>query len=132
GSFVGLYLTNQTISVTVMMGLLMLIGIIVTNAIVLVARIIRMERSGMELREAIIEAGGTRLRPILMTAIATMGALIPLAIDGGGGGLVSRDLGITVIGGLTSSTVLTLIIVPLVYEVLSNLFKKDRKNIRED
>ncbi|MHA6250517.1 efflux RND transporter permease subunit [Oceanobacillus sp. CAU 1775] len=132
GSFVGLYLTNQTISVTVMMGLLMLIGIIVTNAIVLVDRIIKMERSGMDLRQAIIEAGGTRLRPILMTAIATMGALIPLAIDGGGGGLVSRDLGITVIGGLASSTVLTLFIVPLVYELLSKLFKKDRKNIRED
>ncbi|MCF3943597.1 efflux RND transporter permease subunit [Oceanobacillus alkalisoli] len=131
GSFVGLYLTGETISVTVMMGLLMLIGIIVTNAIVLVDRIIRMERSGMSLREAIIEGGGTRLRPILMTAIATIGALIPLAVTGGGG-LVSRDLGITVIGGLASSTLLTLIIVPLVYEFLSKLFKKDRKNIRED
>lgn len=131
GSFIGLYLTGDTISVTVMMGLLMLIGIIVTNAIVLVDRIIRMERSGMSLREAIIEGGGTRLRPILMTAIATIGALIPLAVTGGGG-LVSRDLGITVIGGLASSTLLTLIIVPVVYEMLSKLFKKDRKNIRED
>ncbi len=131
GSFVGLYLTGETISVTVMMGLLMLIGIVVTNAIVLVDRIIRMERSGMTLREAIIEGGGTRLRPILMTAIATMGALIPLAITGGGG-LVSRDLGITVIGGLASSTILTLVIVPLVYELLSKLFKKDRKNIQEN
>ncbi len=131
GSFVGLYLTGETISVTVMMGLLMLIGIIVTNAIVLVDRIIRMERSGMTLREAIIEGGGTRLRPILMTAIATIGALIPLAVTGGSG-LVSRDLGITVVGGLASSTFLTLFIVPLVYELLSKLFKKDRKNIIED
>lgn len=131
GSFIGLYLAGETISVTVMMGLLMLIGIIVTNAIVLVDRIIRMERSGMTLREAIIEGGGTRLRPILMTAIATIGALIPLAVTGGGG-LVSKDLGITVIGGLASSTVLTLIIVPVVYEALSKLFKKDRKNIMED
>lgn len=131
GSFVGLYLTGETISVTVMMGLLMLIGIIVTNAIVLVDRIIRMERSGMSLRDAILEGGGTRLRPILMTAIATMGAMVPLAITGGGG-LVSKDLGITVIGGLASSTVLTLIIVPIVYEALTKLFKKDRKNIRED
>lgn len=131
GSFVGLYLTGETISVTVMMGLLMLIGIIVTNAIVLVDRIIRMERDGMTLREAIIEGGGTRLRPILMTAIATIGALIPLAVTGGSG-LVSRDLGITVVGGLASSTFLTLFIVPLVYELLSKLFKKDRKNIIED
>lgn len=90
-----------------------------------------MERSGMTMREAILEGGGTRLRPILMTAIATIGALIPLAVTGGSG-LVSRDLGITVIGGLASSTLLTLFIVPLVYEVLSKLFKKDRKNIRED
>lgn len=131
GAFIGLYITGETISVTVMMGLLMLIGIIVTNAIVLVDRIIRMERSGMTMREAILEGGGTRLRPILMTAIATIGALIPLAVTGGSG-LVSRDLGITVIGGLASSTLLTLFIVPLVYEVLSKLFKKDRKNIRED
>lgn len=131
GAFIGLYMTGETISVTVMMGLLMLIGIIVTNAIVLVDRIIRMERSGMTMREAILEGGGTRLRPILMTAIATIGALIPLAVTGGSG-LVSRDLGITVIGGLASSTLLTLFIVPLVYEILSKLFKKDRKNIRED
>ena len=78
GSFVGLYITGETISVPVMMGLLMLIGIVVTNAIVLVDRIIRMERDGMKMREAILEAGATRLRPILMTAIATIGALIPI------------------------------------------------------
>lgn len=110
----------------------MLIGIVVTNAIVLVDRIIRMEHSGMELREAILEAGSTRLRPILMTAIATIGALIPLAIGSGGGGLISKGLGVTVIGGLTSSTLLTLIIVPIVYELLSKLFKKNRKEIEEN
>lgn len=131
GSFVGLLLAKETISVTVMMGLLMLIGIVVTNAIVLVDRIIRMEKDGMDMREAVLEGGMTRLRPILMTAIATIGALIPLALGngGGGGGLISKDLAITVIGGLTSSTLLTLIIVPIVYEMLSKLTKKDRKNI---
>lgn len=131
GSFVGLYLSGQTISVSVMMGLLMLIGIVVTNAIVLVDRIIHMERDGMNMREAILEAGSTRLRPILMTAIATIGALIPLAVGSGGSGLISKDLGITVIGGLISSTLLTLVIVPIVYEVLSKLFKKNRKDIDE-
>ena len=80
GSFVGLLIGGETISVSVMMGLLMLIGIVVTNAIVLVDRIIHMERDGMTMREAVLEAGATRLRPILMTAIATIGALIPLAI----------------------------------------------------
>ena len=132
GSFVGLLMAGETISVSVMMGLLMLIGIVVTNAIVLVDRIIHMEREGMGMREAILEAGATRLRPILMTAIATIGALIPLAIGSGGGGLISKGLGITVIGGLTSSTILTLIIVPIVYEVLSKLFKKNRKEIKEN
>lgn len=132
GSFVGLYLSGQTISVSVMMGLLMLIGIVVTNAIVLVDRIIHMERDGMNMREAILEAGSTRLRPILMTAIATIGALIPLAVGSGGSGLISKDLGITVIGGLISSTLLTLVIVPIVYEILSKLFKKNRKDIDEN
>ncbi|WP_042464109.1 efflux RND transporter permease subunit [Neobacillus dielmonensis] len=132
GSFVGLLIAGETISVSVMMGLLMLIGIVVTNAIVLVDRIIHMERAGMGMREAILEAGATRLRPILMTAIATIGALIPLALGSGGSGLISKGLGITVIGGLTSSTLLTLIIVPIVYEILSKLFKKDRKNIDEN
>ncbi|MFD1738936.1 efflux RND transporter permease subunit [Bacillus salitolerans] len=132
GSFVGLLIAGETISVPVMMGLLMLIGIVVTNAIVLVDRIIHMERDGMTMREAILEAGTTRLRPILMTAIATIGALVPLAIGNGGGGLISKGLGITVIGGLTSSTLLTLIIVPIVYEVLSKMFKKNRKNVLEN
>jgi multidrug efflux pump subunit AcrB len=132
GSFVGLLIAGETISVSVMMGLLMLIGIVVTNAIVLVDRIIHMERDGMGMREAILEAGATRLRPILMTAIATIGALIPLAIGSGGGGLISKGLGITVIGGLTSSTLLTLIVVPIVYEVLSKIFKKNRKVVEEN
>ena len=133
GSFVGLWLTDQTISVSVMMGLLMLIGIVVTNAIVLVDRIIRMEQEGMTMREAILEAGATRLRPILMTAIATIGAMLPMALGvGGGGGLISKDLAVTVIGGLVTSTALTLLIVPIVYEVLSKLFKKNRKEVIEN
>lgn len=133
GAFIGLFVTNHTISVQVMMGLLMLIGIVVTNAIVLVDRIIHMERDGMVMREAILEAGATRLRPILMTAIATIGAMVPMALGvGGGGGLMSADLAITVIGGLLSSTLLTLVIVPIVYELLSKMLKKNRKDIEED
>ncbi|MED1605553.1 efflux RND transporter permease subunit [Cytobacillus kochii] len=132
GSFVGLYIAGETISVTVMMGLLMLIGIVVTNAIVLVDRIIHMERNGMTMRDAILEAGATRLRPILMTAIATMGALVPLLFGSGGGGLISKGLGITVIGGLASSTLLTLVVVPIVYEVLSKMFKKNRKDVQDN
>lgn len=132
GSFIGLYFAGETISVTVLMGFLMLIGIVVTNAIVLVDRIIHMERDGMEMREAILEAGSTRLRPILMTAIATIAALLPLAFGNGGGGFISKSLAITVMGGLASSTLLTLIIVPIVYEVLSTIFKKNRKEVEEN
>ena len=132
GSFVGLLIAGETISVPVMMGLLMLIGIVVTNAIVLVDRIIHMERDGMTMPEAILEAGATRLRPILMTAIATIGALLPLAFGSGGSGLISKGLGITVIGGLASSTLLTLIVVPIVYEVLSKMFKKKRNEVQDN
>lgn len=132
GAFAGLYLTGQTISVSVMMGLLMLIGIVVTNAIVLVDRVIHMEREGMTVREALLEAGTTRLRPILMTAIATIGAMIPMAVSSGGGGLVSQDLAITVIGGLLSSTLLTLVVVPVVYEILRKFQKNKSLVDRED
>jgi len=128
GSFTGLLIAGQTISVSVMMGLLMLIGIVVTNAIVLVDRVIQMEREGLSVRDALLEAGATRLRPILMTAIATIGAMVPMALSSGGGGLVSQDLAITVIGGLFSSTLLTLIVVPVVYEVLRK-FQKNKSLI---
>lgn len=131
GVFVGLYIADETVSVQVMMGLLMLIGIVVTNAIVLVDRILHMERDGLTLREAILEAGTTRLRPILMTAIATIGAMIPM-LFGGGGGLISKGLAITVIGGLASSTLLTLIIVPVMYEVLSKMLKKNRREVMDN
>lgn len=126
GALVALWISGETISVSSMIGLLMLIGIVVTNAIVLVDRIIHMEHAGKTMREAILEAGATRLRPILMTALATIGALIPLAMGAEGGGLISRGVGVTVIGGLISSTILTLAIVPLVYELISKILKKDR------
>ena len=132
GALVGLWIAGETISVPALMGMLMLIGIVVTNAIVLVDRIIHMEHAGMPRREAILEAGATRLRPILMTAIATIGALIPLAIGAEGSGLISKGLGVTVIGGLLSSTILTLIIVPIVYDILSKMLKKNRVQIEED
>ncbi len=124
GALVALFITNETISVTAMIGALMLIGIVVTNAIVLVDRVIHKEREGLTTREALLEAGATRLRPILMTAFATIFALMPLALGYGGGGLISKGLGITVIGGLTSSTLLTLLIIPVVYEFLMKFSKK--------
>jgi HAE1 family hydrophobic/amphiphilic exporter-1 len=121
GGLVALYVAGETISASAMMGALMLIGIVVTNAIVLLDRVLHMERAGMGTREALLEAGSTRLRPILMTALATVGALLPLALgfESTSGSLISKGLGVTVIGGLISSTILTLFIVPIVYEFLA-------------
>src|SRR5699024_6919024 len=124
GALVALWIAGEPLSVSAMIGALMLIGIVVTNAIVLVDRVIHQEKKGLSTREALLEAGSTRLRPILMTALATIGALIPLAIGMGDGALISKGLGITVIGGLFSSTLLTLVIVPIVYEALSKFRKK--------
>ncbi|WP_186575811.1 efflux RND transporter permease subunit [Aquibacillus kalidii] len=126
GGLVALWIANEPLSVSAMIGALMLIGIVVTNAIVLIDRVLHMEKEGLSTRDALLEAGATRLRPILMTAIATVGALIPLAIGAEGGGLISKGLGVTVIGGLTSSTILTLVIVPIVYEVISKFRKKQQ------
>ena len=126
GALVALLISGETLSVSAMIGALMLIGIVVTNAIVLIDRVIHKENEGLSTREALLEAGATRLRPILMTAIATIGALIPLALGFEASGLISKGLGVTVIGGLTSSTLLTLLIVPIVYEVLSKFKRKSK------
>ncbi|MFD2923528.1 efflux RND transporter permease subunit [Halobacillus naozhouensis] len=124
GAVLGLLISGETISISAMIGALMLIGIVVTNAIVLIDRVIHKEKEGFTTREALLDAGMTRLRPILMTALATIGALLPLALGFEGGSIISKGLGITVIGGLTSSTLLTLLIVPLAYEGLSKFRKK--------
>lgn len=124
GAFLGLFIAGETISVTSMIGFLMLIGIVVTNAIVFIDRVLHKQKEGLAVREALLEAAGTRLRPILMTAIATIGALIPLALGYESGGLISKGLGVTVIGGLISSTLLTLMIVPVVYEFLVNFLRR--------
>ncbi|MCY7711124.1 efflux RND transporter permease subunit [Bacillus safensis] len=132
GALAGLFIAKETISLNAMIGLLMLIGIVVTNAIVLIDRVIHKEQEGLSTREALLEAGTTRLRPILMTALATIGALLPLALGfEGGSQIVSKGLGVTVIGGLTSSTLLTLVIVPIVYEMLSK-FKRKNKYAEEE
>lgn len=126
GALVALLIAGETISISAMIGMLMLIGIVVTNAIVLIDRVIHKENEGLSTREALLEAGETRLRPILMTAIATIGALIPMAIGVEGSGIISRGLGVTVIGGLASSTLLTLVIVPIVYETLMKFRRKEK------
>lgn len=126
GAVLGLLISGETLSISAMIGALMLIGIVVTNAIVLIDRVIYREKEGFSTREALLDAGMTRLRPILMTALATIGALLPLALGFEGGSIISKGLGVTVIGGLASSTLLTLLIVPLAYETLMKLRKKKK------
>ncbi|MCE3203745.1 efflux RND transporter permease subunit [Paenibacillus sonchi] len=125
GALVALLLAGETLNVSALMGALMLIGIVVTNAIVLIDRVIHKEKEGMSTRQALLEAGATRLRPILMTALATIGALLPL-VSGleNSAGIISKGLGVTVIGGLVSSTLLTLVVVPVVYEFLMKFRSK--------
>ncbi len=118
GGLAGTLFAGEPISISSLIGFLMLIGIVVTNAIVLVERVQQQLEGGATIREALIEAGGTRLRPILMTAIATICALTPLAIGLGGGSIISSGLAVVVIGGLASSTLLTLVVVPVMYELL--------------
>ncbi|MBD2846796.1 efflux RND transporter permease subunit [Paenibacillus sp. IB182496] len=131
GGLVALWIAGETISVTALIGALMLIGIVVTNAIVLIDRVIHKQKEGLSVREALLEAAGTRLRPILMTALATIGALLPLAFGFESGGLISKGLGVTVIGGLASSTLLTLLIVPIVYEFLARFRKAPKHGLDE-
>jgi hydrophobic/amphiphilic exporter-1 (mainly G- bacteria), HAE1 family len=102
------------------LGILLLIGIVVSNAILLMDFAVKARDRYATSEEALIAAGRARLRPILMTAFATVFALLPLALglSGSGSGLISSSLGITVIGGLTTSTFLTLLVVPVGYSLV--------------
>lgn len=125
GAAVLLALTNRVLGISAMIGLLMLIGIVVTNAVVLIDRVQANRRErGMAVRDALLEAGGRRLRPILMTALATIFALMPLAVGLSKGAIIAAELGTVVIGGLFSSTLLTLIVVPVAYMLLDPLHRR--------
>jgi multidrug efflux pump subunit AcrB len=121
GVFGALYLTDTALSLPSLLGILLLIGIVVSNAILLMDFAIKARDDYATPEEALVAAGRARLRPILMTAFATIFALMPLALglSGGNSGLISSSLGITVIGGLTTSTFLTLLVVPVAYSLLA-------------
>ncbi len=124
-----LRLTDTPMGVPALIGMLMLIGIVVTNAIVLIDLINQYRRQGMGITEAVLEGGRRRLRPILMTAVATICALIPMALGiTGEGGFISQPLAIVVIGGLVSSTLLTLVLVPTLYTMV----ERTRQRLRRD
>ena len=116
GALAALAVTGRSMGLPAMMGILLLIGIVVTNAIVLIAFVEQLREKGLSVYDALIQGGRVRLRPILMTALTTSFALLPLAaFVSSEGGILSAELATVVIGGLMSSTVLTLVVVPVVY-----------------
>jgi len=118
GAVLALFLTGTTVNVVAFIGVIMLAGIVVNNAIVLVDLINQLQAQGMEKIAAIMEAGGARLRPILMTTLTTTLGLTPMAIGFGEGSELRTPMAITVIGGLLVSTLLTLVVIPVVYSLL--------------
>ncbi|MGX4586736.1 efflux RND transporter permease subunit [Paenibacillus chitinolyticus] len=127
GGLFGLLVTGESLNITSLIGFLMLIGIVVTNAIVLIDRVQQLRDQGVGVRESLISAGLTRLRPIIMTAGATVFALMPLALGMSKGTIISKGLAVVVIGGLVTSTVLTLVVVPIIYELIES-FKRRSSN----
>lgn len=115
-----LYLTGNTLSVVSFIGIIMMVGIVVSNAIILVDCINRLRKEGIELKEAVIQAGRIRLRPILMTSLTTVFGLIPMALGLGEGAEANAALAIAVIGGLTVSTFLTLVFIPTIYVIVES------------
>ena len=113
-----LYYAGIALSIVVFLGLIMLAGIVVNNAIVLVDYINTLKQSGMDQMEAIVQAGSIRLRPIIMTTSTTILALLPMALGLGEGAEIRTPMALTVIAGLTSSTFLTLIVIPTVYSIV--------------
>lgn len=118
GVAIALFVSSKPISVIVMIGVVMLAGIVVNNAIILVDCINTRRKEGMPRRDAIIEGGKIRLRPIMMTTTTTVLGLLPLALGLGEGAELRMPMGITVIGGLLFSTLLTLVLVPVVYDIV--------------
>ena len=127
GALIALVITDRSLSLPALMGFLLLVGIVVTNAIVLLTFVQQQRQAGLDALEAVMSAGRTRVRPILMTAFTTILALIPLSMSDSAG-LVGAELATVVIGGLLSSTFLTLVAVPVVYmlfeETAPNLYRR--------
>jgi HAE1 family hydrophobic/amphiphilic exporter-1 len=121
GVAAALFITSKPVSVIVLIGVVMLAGIVVNNAIILVDCINSRIKEGMPRREAIVEGGKIRLRPIMMTTTTTILGLLPLAVGFGEGAELRMPMGITVIGGLLFSTLLTLILVPIVYDIVEKM-----------
>jgi hydrophobe/amphiphile efflux-1 (HAE1) family protein len=119
-----LFLTNTTLNVTSFMGIIMMVGIVVSNGVLLVEYINELRRHGLDLHAAVLQAGRTRLRPIVMTSLTTLVGLFPMALGIDVGSEANAPLARAVIGGLTVSTVLTLVLIPTLYVILEERFPR--------
>jgi HAE1 family hydrophobic/amphiphilic exporter-1 len=127
GAFLGLLIAGYTLDMSGMMGMLMLVGIVLTNAIVLIALVEQLKKEGVNTYDALIESGSTRLRPILMTALTTMVAMVPIVLGVGAGTIIAAELAVVVIGGLFSSTLLTLLVIPVIYSLVDGVRQRRKK-----
>jgi HAE1 family hydrophobic/amphiphilic exporter-1 len=126
GSFLALFITGTTLNLIAALGMVLLVGIVVKNGIVLVDYTNLMRDRGMHLNDAIKAAGRSRLRPVLMTSMTTILGMLPLALSSGEGSEIWAPMGISVIGGLTFSMTITLIIIPVMYAVVSKSGERDK------
>jgi multidrug efflux pump subunit AcrB len=124
GVFWALYVTSTTLSTTSFMGIIMMVGIVVSNGVLLVEYVNELRRHGVPLHEAVPRAGRIRLRPILMTTLTTVVGLLPMALAWGVGTEANQPLAIAVIGGLTVSTFFTLVLIPTLYVILEERFPR--------
>jgi HAE1 family hydrophobic/amphiphilic exporter-1 len=127
GVILALFITGTTLSLVAALGAVLLIGIVVKNGIVLIDFTNLMRDRGLELYEAIAVSGKSRLRPVLMTAATTILGMLPLALSTGEGAELWRPMGITVIGGLVFSTMVTMVIVPVMYGLMAHHGERDKK-----
>jgi HAE1 family hydrophobic/amphiphilic exporter-1 len=128
GVFLGFLFTGTTLSVVTFLGIIMLMGIVVNNAIVLISYINILRARGYTMLEAVTRGGRDRLRPVLMTTITTLVGLVPLALSKGEGSETWQPLGITMISGLSLSTLITMLFVPTLYAVFESRIKKNNKS----
>ncbi len=134
GSILTFFIMDKTFNIMAVIGIIMLAGIAVNNSIILVDRINQLIRDGMDRRDAILQAGQQRIRPIIMTSLTTILALLPLTIGFGESASLRSPMALAVIGGLTTSTLMTLVVIPCVYDVLDrfkDLFVRRKESLVE-
>ncbi|MCX7015098.1 MAG: efflux RND transporter permease subunit [Candidatus Sumerlaeota bacterium] len=129
GVALGFLITHETINLMAYIGVVVLVGIVVNNAIVLLDYVNQLRQGGMETREALLVGGRRRLRPILMTTLTTILALVPLILGIGEGARLQRPLAVAVFGGMVSTTILTLFVIPVVYSLLDDLGRFVRRSL---